>query len=145
MSMEIRVLALEDYEAVYTLWTSMDGIGLRSLDDSQEGFARYLNRNPHTSFVAVADGQAVGVILAGHDGRRGFIHHTAVLPDWQGQGIGKALMEHAEEALRAEDIHKAVMVVFEHNQQGNAFWESQGWTTRPDLIYRNKSLNDANF
>lgn len=140
-----RILELADYDAVYQLWTSMDGIGLRSLDDSREGFARYIQRNPRTSFLAEADGQAVGVILAGHDGRRGFIHHTAVLPAWQGQGIGKALMRHAEAALRAEGIHKAVMVVFEHNQQGNEFWESQGWTTRPDLVYRNKSLNDANY
>lgn len=76
--MDIRQMTLDDYTAVYTLWHTCKGMGLNNLDDSQYGIARFLRRNPDTCFVAEESGQIVGVILAGNDGRRGYIYHTAV-------------------------------------------------------------------
>lgn len=144
--MQARLLTLEDYPQLYQLWQDVQGFerGLRSLDDSREGIAKFLDRNPTTCFVIEADGRIVGGILAGNDGRRGYIYHAIVHPDFQGQGLGKMLVDRACEALRAEGIHKAGMLVFGSNDQGNAFWESQGWVTRPDLVYRNKTLNPEN-
>ena len=55
----LRVMQIEDYEEVYKLWMTIDGFGIRSLDDSYEGVARFLRRNPTTSVVAEADGQIV--------------------------------------------------------------------------------------
>lgn len=137
---QIRGLRAEDYESVYALWLSCKGMGLNDVDDSREGIARYLARNPNTCFVAEKDGAIVGVILSGHDGRRGFIHHTAVSPAARGQGIGSALVERALGALRDEGISKVALVAFAHNEAGNAFWEKQGFTVRGDLVYRNKAL-----
>ncbi len=57
-------------------------------------------------------------------------------------GIGKALVERAMEALKQDGIHKAALVVMAGNETGNAFWDSNGFTTREDLIYRNKNLSD---
>jgi len=133
---------IQDYDAVYSLWTNTPGLGLRSLDDSPAGIAKYLQRNPNTCFVAEAASKVVGVILAGHDGRRGFIYHLAVLPEYRHSGIAKDLVNHAESALKVEGINKAALVVIANNAIGNAFWQSQGWERRPDLYYRNKSLND---
>ena len=93
-----------------------------------------------TCFVAERDGRLVGVIMAGNDGRRGFIYHTAVHPDYHRQGIGSALVSAALETLRSVGITKVALVVFERNQGGNAFWEKQGFTVRNDLTYRNKAL-----
>lgn len=67
----IRTMTIEDYEGVKELWMSIKGFAIRSLDDSREGVARFLMRNPDTSVVAVEDGRIVGAILCGHDGRRG--------------------------------------------------------------------------
>ena len=140
----IRIMKIEDYQVVYQLWAGIHGMGMRSLDDSPAGIDRFLKRNPNTCFVAEMDGQIVGVILAGHDGRRGYIYHAAVLPELRGQGIGKALLAQAVEALKAEGIHKVGLLVYANNEIGNAFWESQGWERRKDVYYRNKSLNDEN-
>ncbi len=139
-AVQIRGLRAEDYEVVYALWLSCKGMGLNDVDDSREGIARYLARNPNTCFAAEKDGAIVGVILSGHDGRRGFIHHTAVSPDARGQGIGSALVERALGALGGEGISKVALVAFAHNEAGNAFWEKQGFTVRGDLVYRNKAL-----
>ena len=140
--MIIRIMKIEDYEKVYDLWIHTAGMGLNTTDDSREGIAKYLLRNPNTCFVAEDNGKIVGVIMSGHDGRRGFIHHTAVKKDYREKGIGKKLVDSALAALEAEGIHKVALVVFEKNVSGNVFWEKIGFTVRDDLIYRNKSIHE---
>ena len=138
--MRIRKMCIGDYEQVYRLWLSCPGMGLNNLDDSREGIERYLARNPDTCFVAEMEDRIVGVILAGHDGRRGYIHHTAVSPAHRREGIGRTLAETALEALRGLGINKSALVVFDRNEDGNAFWEKMGFADRQDLVYRNKAL-----
>lgn len=137
----IRPMVIEDYEAVYRLWISTPGMGLNTVDDSRDGIARYLRRNPGLSFVAMDGKELAGVILCGHDGRRGIIHHTAVRPELRRRGIGKALADAAAEALRREGIAKAWLVVFRKNEAGNAFWEELGFAERTDLSFRGMTLN----
>lgn len=140
--MKIRNMTIEDYDAVYDLWIHTPSMGLNTADDSREGIAAYLRRNPNTCFVAEEGDMLLGVILSGHDGRRGFIHHTAVRADIQRQGIGSALVNAALEAFHAEGIRKVALVVFSRNEKGNAFWEKQGFTLREDLCYRNRALEE---
>ncbi len=140
--MNIRPLTPADYPRIYTLWRQTPGMGLNNLDDTPEGITRYLQRNPSTCFAAEEEGELMGVILSGHDGRRGFIYHLAVVEDWQRRGIGSALLQAALQALRAEGIHKAALVVMARNLKGNAFWEKVGFTPRPDLVYRDKLLDE---
>lgn len=142
--MKIRIMQPSDYENVYALWNQTPGMGMRSLDDSYEGILTFLNRNPNTNFVAEEDRKIVGVILTGHDGRRGYIYHMAVSQKCRRRGIGKQLLNSALNALSKEGINKAALVVYATNELGNAFWEANGFTTREDLVYRNKSLNDDN-
>lgn len=138
--MDIRVMTIDDYDGLYALWLACRGMGLNDVDDSPEGIARYLERNPSTCFVAVDSGRMVGCIMAGHDGRRGYIYHTAVHPDCRKLGIGARLVDAALDALKAEGITKVALVVFSQNENGNAFWERMGFTLREDLCYRNKNL-----
>lgn len=138
---QVRIMNPEDYAGAYRLWRSTPGMGLNATDDSQEGIGRYLRRNPATSFVAEADGKMIGAILAGHDGRRGYIYHTAVLPDYRNQGVARKLVEKALEALDREGIQKAALVVFGDNELGNEFWQAVGFTPREDLVYRNKNIH----
>jgi ribosomal protein S18 acetylase RimI-like enzyme len=125
---------------MYALWRHTPNMGLNDIDDSREGIERYLRRNPCTSFVAELGGAVVGAILCGHDGRRGVIYHTTVALPHRRQGIGAALVGAALNALKAEGIVKVNLVAFHRNGEGNAFWERAGFSTRPDLVYRNKAL-----
>ena len=140
--MNYRKMTIDDYEQVYALWLSCKGMGLNDIDDSPEGIAKYLDRNPDTCFVAEADSRIVGVIMSGHDGRRGFINHTAVAPDFRKHGIASILVNHAVNALKNCGINKVALVVFEHNEAGNAFWVRMGFTAREDLVYRNRTLTE---
>ncbi|MCA9832476.1 MAG: GNAT family N-acetyltransferase [Thermomicrobiales bacterium] len=138
--MQIRVLTMDDYDAIYTLWQSVPGVGLNNIDDSREGIERYLCRNPETCFLAEENGELAGCVMAGHDGRRGYIYHLTVSVDHQRKGIGRVLVDRALQALEAEGITKVALVVFARNEMGNEFWEKIGFTTRPDIVYRNKTL-----
>ena len=98
----VRIMTIEDYEGVYALWKKIKGFGIRSIDDSKEGVARFLKRNPTTSVVAEKDGRIVGSILCGHDGRRGCLYHVCVDEDYRRHGIGKRMVVFAMKALKEE-------------------------------------------
>ena len=141
----IRVMTLDDYEKVYALWRSIEGFGIRSIDDSKEGIERFLKRNPTTNIVAEMDGKIVGAILCGHDGRQGAFYHVCVHKDYRMHGIGKAMVVRAMEALQAEKINKITLFAFRTNGVGNAFWRGVGWKCREDMNVYEFVLNKENI
>ncbi len=142
----VRTMAIEDYPGLRALWMTIKGFGIRSIDDSREGVARFIARNPGTSVVAVSeDGAVVGGILCGHDGRRGCLYHVCVRADYRRLGIGKAMVVHCMNALRAEQVNKVSLIAFTQNDVGNAFWNRIGWTRREDLNYYDFTLNEENI
>ncbi len=143
--MLIRVMTINDYKQVAALWHSIEGFGIRSIDDSREGVELFLRRNPTTSVVAVESDRIVGAILCGHDGRRGCLYHVCVAKDHRKQGIGQEMVAFCMEALKKEKINKVSLIAFTSNTVGNAFWNSLGWTKREDLNYYDFTLNEANI
>ena len=143
MEYTTRLVTIDDYDAIYALWNSTEQSrrALNPVDDSREGIERYLKRNPETCFAAVINGRIIGVILTGHDGRRGIIHHMCVHPDFRRMGVAAHLVSLAEKALKKEGIQKIFGLVFSDNEPANRFWEKQGYSLRTNLNYRNKSLN----
>ena len=138
---DIRAMTISDYDGVYHLWLNTPGMGLNAADDSKEGIKKFLKRNPTTNFVAEYNGEIVGVIMAGHDGRRGYIYHTAILPSCRNKGLAKQLVDCAISALDKEGINKVALVAFKKNDIGNGFWEHIGFIEREDLVYRNKNIH----
>lgn len=141
----IRIMTIDDYDGVKELWMKIRGFGIRSIDDSREGVERFLKRNPTTSVVAVEDDKIVGSILCGHDGRRGCFYHVCVDEAYRMQGIGKAMVVKAMEALKEEQINKVSLIAFTKNDIGNTFWKEIGWTKREDLNYYDFTLNEENI
>lgn len=142
---KIRVMAEDDYDQVYALWMQIHGFGIRSIDDSRTGVARFLKRNPTTSVVAVVGEKIIGAILCGHDGRRGCLYHVCVHEDYRQQGIGKAMVVACMRALQEEEINRVSLIAFRSNELGNHFWKDAGWCFREDLNYYDFTLNEANI
>lgn len=141
----LSVMTIEDYPEVRDLWMTIKGFAIRSIDDSHEGVDRFLKRNPTTSVVARQDGQVVGAILCGHDGRRGCLYHVCVRESYRRHGIGKAMVVFCMKALAAEQISKVSLIAFSTNDIGNAFWNEIGWLRRLDLNYYDFTLNENNI
>ena len=96
------------------------------------------------SFVAIADRNVIGAVLAGHDGRRGYIHHLAVHPAHRQQGLGRRLVDRCLDALRDAGIQKCHIFIFTENSGGIDFWESVGWMRRADISVMSRVLQERN-
>jgi ribosomal protein S18 acetylase RimI-like enzyme len=139
MTISILPFVMEAYDDVLGLWQQCDGIGLSDAD-SRANIQSYLERNPGMSFLAQADGRIVGAILAGHDGRRGYIHHLAVHPDFRRHGLGRQLVGRCLEVLEKAGIQKCHIFIYNGNADGIAFWTSAGWERRTDIGVMSKTL-----
>ena len=139
MNYRIRKMQSTDYHAAIQLWESLSGIGLSGADKPEE-IAKFLSKNPHTSFIAQDDTQLIGTILGGSDGRRGYIYHLAVQADRQNEGVGRALLTHCLDAYREAGLQKCHIFVIADNSQGIAFWEKMGWVKRHDILAMSKDL-----
>ncbi len=132
LNIEIRPMRIEDYDEIFAMWQITSKRAL-SEADSRENIAFYLERNPGMSQVAVADGRIIGTVLAGHDGRRGFIHHMAVLPEYRRHRAAKRMAQTALGALARAGIAKTHIFCYTNNALGQSFWSAMGFERRDDV------------
>ncbi|HEX2249486.1 MAG TPA: GNAT family N-acetyltransferase [Gemmatimonadales bacterium] len=133
MMVDITPFEPADYEEAMALWRATEGLTLRDVDN-REAVLSYLAQNPHLCFVARDADVLVGAVLAGTDGRRGYLQHLAVARSHRGQGLGRALAERTIEALRASGIEKCHLMIRHENATARAFWKHLGWTVRDDVV-----------
>lgn len=122
----IRPLTPQDLPAALELWRRAEGVEIAE-GDTPEALARYLSRNPGVSHAALVGDSLVGAVLAGHDGRRGFLYHLAVEPRFQNLGVGRTLVERALARLEAQGLCRALILVANNNDSGADFWSRRGW------------------
>ena len=139
--MILRPLVHEDYDSVIALWKETPEMELNSVDDSREGFCRFVSRNPETCLGAFReDGALLGLALASDDGRRGYLYHVTVAKSARGRGVGRALVAKVLDLFTARGLTKAGLLVFSDNAKGISFWEHMGFITRRDLLYESRVL-----
>lgn len=141
----IRTMKPDDYGSIYKLWCSVKGLGIRSIDDSEENIVRFIKRNLTTSFVAVADEKIIGTLLCGHDGRRGCFYHVCVSENYRNKGIATKMSKAALDALKQEGINKVNLMAFKENTAGNKFWQNLDWKMREDVNLYEFNLNEENI
>jgi len=130
---------------VVALWQSV--FAYKSAHSSPElTIAKKLAVQDELFFVATADADVVGTVLAGYDGHRGWIYSLAVDPRRQHQGIGRLLLRHAERALARIGCMKVNLQVMTANESVVAFYESLGYAIEPRismgrLLTDNVSIN----
>jgi ribosomal protein S18 acetylase RimI-like enzyme len=134
---KIRPYQAGDEAAVIALWQAGDL--LRPQNDPRKEIVRKLKVNPEWFLVAEADGQLRGVIMAGYEGRRGWINSFAVDPSYRRRGIGRALMAEAERLLRAAGCPKINLQVRPDHQEVVEFYRQLGFAVEP-LISMGKRL-----
>lgn len=128
----LREMKKEDYDLVYELLSSTMGVCVRT-NETPGALAMFLERNPGLSTVAVSGEKVVGCIMAGHDGRRGYLTHLAVDSQWRRQGIGTVLVSQTVVKLAFAGITRYHLDLLPDNGPGRLFWESLGWVRRMDI------------
>lgn len=137
--MNYRLMTHEDYNAVFEFWQDIEGISL-SDSDTNYNTQSFLLQNDGLCFMCEENGEIIGTILCGNDGRRGYIHHLAVKFEYRNQGIGTILIDLSLSALSAIGIKKCHLFVLQKNGSAKAFYENIGWTKRDDIVLFSKDI-----
>ena len=139
MTVEIMPMAVEDLAAVTALWNDTDGVGMNESDDPQQ-LRAFLARNPGLSLVARDSSRLIGAVLCGHDGRRGFLYHLAVLPEYRKRGVGRAMVDQCLDRLGALGLLRCNILMYVDNHTGEQFWKRGGWYDRSELKLMQKDI-----
>jgi len=143
MNVTLRAMTIDDYPEVMSLWRQTEGVGLTE-SDSEEGIDAFLRRNPGMSAVAVAtSGELLGAVLCGHDGRRGYLHHLAVVPSRRKKGVASQPISWCFRGLADQGIQKCNVFLLDSNEGGSSFWGHNGWSHRHDLRVFQKAVTST--
>ncbi|XMB87494.1 GNAT family N-acetyltransferase [Mycoplasmatota bacterium WC44] len=137
----VRVMDESDIPEALKLWRISFNAGFSIGFDTEKSIERYLKRNPDLSSVAYTeDGQLVGALMCGHDGRRGSIYHTAVDSEYRGNSIGRRMEERSLSALKEIGITTGFLFISTKNPGSEEFWRTIGWTVIPTIKYLYKEF-----
>jgi ribosomal protein S18 acetylase RimI-like enzyme len=128
----------DEYEAVHRLWERSD-LWLRP-SDGREQVALKLTRDPDLFLVARSAGRIIGTAMGGWDGRRAYVYHLAVDPDWRRRGVAGALMDELEDRLRRKGALKVKLQVIAGNDASRGFFAQRGYDVETICIPYGKEL-----
>jgi ribosomal protein S18 acetylase RimI-like enzyme len=124
----LREATVADADAVIALWTAC---GLtRPWNDPQTDFDLALTTATATVLVAAGDQEIVGSVMVGFDGHRGWVYYLAVDPKARRGGLGRALMQAAEDWLVGQGSPKIQLMVRSDNAEALAFHAAIGLETQ---------------
>ena len=132
MATIFSVMTASDLDDALELWAETDGVGLNE-SDTPDRLKHYLERNPGLSLVVRDGNRIVGAVLCGHDGRRGYLHHLAVIPEYRRHGLGRKMVDGCLASLSKLGILKCNIFTHADNDLGQRFWSRCGWSKRSDL------------
>ncbi len=135
-------LGAEDYDAIRALWEEA-GLHIRPFGrDSRAQFAAQMARGCQTVLGVRADGRLVGVVVATHDGRKGWINRLAVHPNYRRRGLARHLIAQAEAALRAQGMRIVAALVEDWNEASLTLFQAAGYVLHRDIFYLTKRESD---
>ena len=137
----LRKYRPSDHDALVSLWSSC-GL-LRPWNDPRRDIERKLAHDPDGLLVLEADGCLAGSVMVGYDGHRGWVNYLAVDPAWQGRGLGRMLMDKAEERLLALGCPKVNLQIRTSNEHAVAFYRRLGYGTDDVVSMGKRLLADA--
>jgi ribosomal protein S18 acetylase RimI-like enzyme len=129
----IRSATAEDEARVVALWRASDLV--TSYNDPSQDF-RFARAKESSDILVGLDGERilVGSVMVGHDGHRGWIYYLGTDPKHRHQGIGRAMVEAAEQWLKDKRVVKVMLLVRETNKQVVGFYSRLGFEAVPRVV-----------
>lgn len=133
-----RRLTIEDYDAVIALWQRSGLTSIRPAGrDSREAFAKQLAGGQIVIGLEEAD-RLIGVVVATHDTRKGWINRLAIDPDFRRRGYAQRLVEAAEAGLRELGLTLIAALIEDDNDASLALFKRLGYAVHTDIYYVSK-------
>lgn len=133
MPLTVRPATPDDEAAVVALWRACDLV--TNYNDPAADF-RFAKAGACSDVLVAVDetGRIGGAVMVGHDGHRGWLYYLASDPQTRGSGVGRQMVEAAEEWLRARGVRKVQLMVRETNTGVVSFYEHLGFEVTPRVV-----------
>ena len=133
MRLTVRRAVPEDEPSVVTLWRACNLVA--TYNDPAADF-RFARAGASSDVLVGEDqtGRISGSVMVGHDGHRGWLYYVASAPEARGSGIGRQMIEAAEEWLRQRGVVKVQLLIRETNTQVVSFYEYLGFDVAPRVV-----------
>lgn len=127
----VTIASITDVDALLAFW-AIAGENDARPSDSAPVVEALLRRDPEAVLVVRSEGRIVGTVIAGWDGWRAHLYRLAVHPDHRRQGIAGALLDAAEDRLRALGAGRFDAMVLEGNDLGASAWAARGYAPQTE-------------
>jgi ribosomal protein S18 acetylase RimI-like enzyme len=134
----IRRATRADVDAMLALWRRADAAP--SVTDTPDDVVRVIAAPSANVLVAVDGDVVVGSVVVTFDGWRANFYRLAVDPELRRAGVGRRLVEAAEEWARAAGAKRASALVEEDRPPALAFWSAAGFQHHEGMRRYTKSL-----
>jgi ribosomal protein S18 acetylase RimI-like enzyme len=149
---------VETWRAAYTGLLPDEAIAMFDIESRRRMWREGLGRTPRrgsATFVVEDGGEVVGFASVGASRDAGAeqeaeLYAIYLHPSRWDRGIGRALLQRAEESMRSSGFRQAILWVLEGNERGERFYRAAGWeqdgrkiedfqgTAVPELRYRKR-------
>ena len=130
-SATIREYVSSDYPQVNQLWIDT-GVGGAERGDDDTVIQRTLSLGGKLFLLLSADEKIVGTSWISTDGRRTYIHHFAIAPQFQGVGLANQLLLHSLQYAKKEGL-QVKLEVYRHNLKALNLYKKFKFTSLGDL------------
>ncbi len=137
---EIMDMSVSDLKQCIELWDSIPELKFPSSFDTEKRLTKFLNKNDKLSTIAKYNGEIIGALLCGNDGRRGFFYHIGVNPKHRKEKIATKMVEYSFEKLRADEIDTCFLFTNDFNINAQLFWKSMGFGHAPHVMYQSRAI-----
>lgn len=136
----VRPFEDRDLDAVVALWRASNLIV--HYNDPAEDIAFCRASANAELFVGEDDGAVVATAMAGHDGHRGWLYYVASDPARRRDGLGRAMVDHAEAWLAGLGVRKVNLIIRDTNSGVQEFYERLGYQTEPRVVMARWLIDD---
>ncbi|MBP6891303.1 GNAT family N-acetyltransferase [Candidatus Parcubacteria bacterium] len=136
----IRYYKDSDYEEVKQ--TLQEGGLYDDIWEDRVNLEHKIKRDPESILLAIDDEKIVGCVFVVEDGWNAFIWRLSVREEHRKQGIGKMLVEKAEEIIKGRGIKESSIFVNAQNDELKKWYESQGYLKTSDYTFMYKKLDN---
>ncbi len=139
MPTSVQLLSSDDYDDICALWAAA-GLPIRPVGrDSKQAFQAQLTSGNQVAFgIYNSEHQLIGIVLATHDSRKGWINRLAIHPDYQRQGFAAKLIKACEAHFKQLGILITAALVETENAASLALFEREGYYLHREVFYLSK-------
>ena len=125
MNFQIRSYRKSDNNEIIELWKECNLIV--PWNDPQHDINRKLTVQPELFLIGIYEDKIIATAMAGYEGHRGWVNYLSVKPEYQHRGIGKKMMEAAEQSLLKMGCPKLQVQVRTTNSDVIEFYRKLGY------------------